>query len=386
MVTDAAGPGSSEGARLKINRILNLDLAEDRRELLLACERVPSLSSLSEENIDDFLKWFKAAEWHLVYDGGMMSGPEPRGRHTRMGSSIEHLLEITAKLRLLQDCVGFERLISGLDNPSQVGSTIFEVEVAAWCTSCHPHKGLVFSPPVPKGGGVKYPDFLWQTTIGDLYCECKQLNMWQRTESQRTSTLMTVVAEAMGDPELWPKDVRMEILIHGHFRGRSEDRLKSIVQQQVSEVRRGGRPSPFRDDAFTAAVRERPANPLGLPDSISMYQVHVGSVPVRLDDFQNAHLMVTRSIGLARARALRDFVKDAKTQLPDGGPGGAFVELPNGIDIAAQKLQEMLSQPAHQAVVWASIWTGGTPVRAVWRNGQAFDARLIEPRRDNHAD
>jgi len=63
----------------------------------------------------------------------------------------------------------------------------------------------VFSPPVPKHEGVKYPDFLWGTAIGDLHCECKQLNKWQRTESQRTSALIIVAAGVMGDPELWPK-------------------------------------------------------------------------------------------------------------------------------------------------------------------------------------
>ncbi len=194
---------------------------------------------------------------------------------------------------------------------------------------------------------------------------------------------MTVATEAMGDPELWPEDVRMEVLIQGHFRGASENRLKAVVEQQSSEVRRGGRPSPFRDDTFTVEVRDRSANPLVLPDSLSIYQVQVGSVPVPLNNSRSAHLMVTKSIGMARAKALSGFVKDAKTQLPDAGPGGVFIELPSGIDIATQKLQEMLSQPAHQAVVWASIWTGGTLVRAVWRNGQPFDARLVEPKRDD---
>lgn len=384
-VTDSAGASSSEEPELAIKRRLNLDLAEDRRELFLACERVPSLNSLVKEYLDDYLRWFKAPEWHLVYDGGLMSGPEPGGGHSRMGSSIKHLLEITAKLRLLQDYVGFEKLISGLDNPSQVGSTIFEIETAAWCTACHYHIGLVFSPLVSKSTGDKYPDFLWQTTIGDLYCECKQLNQWQRAETQRTSALMTVAAEAMGDPEIWPKDVRMEVLIQGHFRGASENRLKAVVEQQSSEVRRGGHPSAFRDDTFTVEVRDRSANPLGLPDSLSIYQVQVGSVPVPLNNSRSAHLMVTKSIGMARAKALSGFVKDAKTQLPDAGPGGVFIELPSGIDIATQKLQEMLSQPAHQAVVWASIWTGGTLARAVWRNGQPFDARLVEPKRDDTA-
>jgi hypothetical protein len=370
------------GARLRIDRKLNLDLAEDRQELIAACESLPRLSSLSQEYIHDFLKWFKAPEWHLVYSGGMMSGPEPRGRSPRPGSSIERLLDITAKLRLLQGCSGFERLIAGLDNPSQVDSTIFEIEVAAWCTSCRYHKGLTFSPAVVKRTGVKYPDFLWETTLGNLYCECKQLNMWQRTETQRASTLMSRTAEAMGDAELWPKDMRMEILIHGQFKQGSEDRLRATVQQQTSEVSRGLRPSPFQDDTFTVAVRDRSVNPLTLPDSINMYQVQVGSVPIQVNDFRNAHLMVTKSIGFARGRALRDFVKEAKKQLPDNGPGGVFIEIPSGIDAATQKLQEMLMQPAHHAVAWASIWIGSTPARAVWRDGQVFDARLIDQRED----
>jgi hypothetical protein len=106
--------------------------------------------------------------------------------------------------------------------------------------------------PLTAGRAVAVrPDFLWQTTLGDLYCECKQLNMWQRTETQRASTLMSRAAEVMGDPQLWPKDVRMEILIHGNFKGESETRLNEIVHQQASEVLRGLRPSPFQAQEAT---------------------------------------------------------------------------------------------------------------------------------------
>jgi hypothetical protein len=178
----------------------------------------------------------------------------------------------------------------------------------------------------------------------------------------------------------------MEILIHGPFRGGSETRLKTIVEQQASAVRRGLRPSPFRDETFTVAIRDRAIDPLGMPDSINMYQVQVSNTPVQINDFHNAHLMVTKSTGFARARALRDFVKEAKKQLPDDGPGGIFIELPSGIDMASEKLQEMLSQPAHQVVAWASIWSGGIPARAVWREGQEFDARLIEQRNNSPKD
>lgn len=315
-----------------------------------------------------------------------MAGPEPSGRHSRMGSSLERLLEITAKLGLLQGFPGFDHLISGLDNPSQIAATIFEIEAAAWCATRGNHKNLTFSPTITKRTGIKHPDFLWHTSFGDLYCECKQLNMWQRAETQRASTLMTVVGEIMGDTDRWPKEVRMEVLIHGRFKSDSEGRLKAIVGQRANDVRRGLHPSQFQDETFTIAIRNRSETPIPLPDSITVYQVQASTVPVRLDDFRSAHLIVRKSTGLARARALRDFVKEAKKQLPDGGPGGVFVEMPNRIDIAAQKLQEMLGQPAHQAVVWASIWTAGTPVRAVWRDGQAFDARLIDPSQDGQVD
>jgi hypothetical protein len=372
-----------ESSRLRIERRLNLDLPEDRQELIVACKSVPALGSLAEDHISDLLKWFRAPEWHTVYSGGMMTGPEPHGRHPRPGSSIERLIEVTAKLRLLRGYPGFEKLVASLNNPSQVYSTIFEIDVATWCMNCRNHISLSFSPAIAKRAGVKYPDFLWQTSLGDLYCECKQLNMWQRTETQRASALMSRAAEAMGDSQLWPTDVRMEILIHGHFKGGSEARLKTIVEQQASEMRRGLRPSHFQDETFTVAIRDRAIDPLGMPDSINMYQVQVGDTPVQINDFHNAHLMVTKSTGFARARALRDFVKEAKKQLPDDRPGGIFIEMPSGIDMASEKLQEMLRQPAHQVVVWASIWTGGIPARAVWREGQGFDARLIEQKPGN---
>lgn len=257
---------------------------------------------------------------------------------------------------------------------------MFEIEVAFWCINRLHHRALTFSPTVTKRAGAKHPDFLWETALGDLHCECKQLNMWQRREMQRTAALMSAAAQMMGDAALWPSDVRLEVLVHGRSTVNAENRLKAIVERQASEVRRGIRPSPFQDDTLTIAVCDRSDNPLGLPDSIRMYQVQVGAVPVNLTDFRNAHLIVTKAIGLARSRALRDFVKEAKEQLPEEGPGGVFIELPDGIEFAAQKLQDMLARPAHKAVVWASIWTAEEPSRVVWREGQNFDARLIDAR------
>lgn len=366
-----------------IRRLLNLDLVEDRRELVTIFASQPTLAVLADENIiDNYLKWFRAPEWHMIYSGGMVAGPEPRGQNTRHGSSIDSLLAATVKLGWLEDYAGFGTLISGLDNPSQISSAIFEIDAAAWCATRQHTKGLTFSPEIVRSAGIKHPDFLWETTLGDLYCECKQLNTWQRTESQRIAALASAAFEVMGDPELWPNEVRIEILIYGRFKAGAKDRLKAIVRQQSAEARLGIIPDQFQDDTFTVAVRNRSDEPFTLADSMTVRIMQVGSVPVPLHDPGSAHLIVTRSMGFARVRALRDFVKEAKQQLPEGGPGGIFIELPSGVDIAAQKLEEMLGQPAHHAVVWASIWTGGNAARVVWRNGQPRDARLIEPMQD----
>lgn len=149
-MTDDLEQGSASDASLNIERKLNLDLAKDRQELIVACAPLAHLRRLVEEHLDNYLKWFKASEWHFAYRGGMIAGPEPKGKHSRTSSSLERMLDLTAKLELLQEYPGFASLISGLDNPSQVAATIFEIEVDAWCSTRLHHTELTFSPSVTK--------------------------------------------------------------------------------------------------------------------------------------------------------------------------------------------------------------------------------------------
>jgi hypothetical protein len=144
--------------------------------------------------------------------------------------------------------------------------------------------------------------------------------------------------------------------------------------------RRGNRPETFQDDVFTVEVRDRSDYPRIHADSLSHNSILVGQVPMNINDPRNAYMIVSKSLGLARVKALRDLVRDAKKQLPDMGPGGVFVEIPSTVDLATKKLEEMLGQPANQSVVWAIIWTLRTPQRVVCRDDQPFDGRLITPK------
>jgi hypothetical protein len=379
-MTDETVAESPDRPLDKIRRVLDLDLAADRKELQTILTSHPSLVALTESGlIEDFLGWFKAPEWRTVYGGGMISGPQPKGNNIRHGSSIDQMLAITVQLRWLQGYHGFDQLIAGLNNPSQISATIFEIEAASWCATRLCTTALTFSPDVIKRERVKHPDFLWETNAGALYCECKQASSWQRSESRLLSTISADVNDAMGDADTWPTTVRIEVRIHGLFRAGAKNRLTTAVREQSSEVRRGNRPAIFHDDAFTVEVGDRSDHPEALADSLTLNSILVGQVPVDLNDPRNAYMMVSKAIGLARVKALKDLVRDAKKQLPDAGPGGVFVEIPSSVDLAAKKLEEMLGQSANQSVVWASIWTAGTPRRVVCRDDQPFDASLIVP-------
>ena len=107
-------------------------------------------------------------------------------------------------------------------------------------------------------------------------------------------------------------------------------------------------------------------------------EVIVGTTPTRIAA-ENAVLTVTRSLATTRARRVRDLVKRAKSQLPDEGPCGVFIQI-NGAEFAAEQLEEMIGRPAHQAIVWAETWTGMAPQHAIWRQNQPFDGRLLDER------
>jgi hypothetical protein len=208
----------------KIKRVLDLDRVADREELQTILTSHPSLVALTESGlIEDYLGWFKAPEWRTVYGGGMISGPRPKGNNSMHGSSIDQMLATTVRLRWLQGYQGFDRLIAGLNNPSQISAAVFEIESAAWCATRLHTTALVFSPDVIKREKVKHPDFLWETSVGTLYCECKQASAWQRSESRLLSTISADLNDAMGDAETWPTSVRIEVLINGLFRAGAKD-------------------------------------------------------------------------------------------------------------------------------------------------------------------
>jgi len=373
LMSDQAEPASAEPG-LHIPRILELKRSEDQTALLAAAEHRPELRALVETTLDDYLRWFTAPEWQRIYSGGLVSSPSTTGGVGRSGFGIQRLLETTARLQELRRYDGFDRLLSGLRNPTQISATMFEIAAAAWCAQRETHQGLVFSPAISKASGVKRPDFLWETSLGDLTCECKEAGQWEQQESRTIGHLREIAVAALTEAGGLPDDLRLDITVDGPLSAAYERQLSTLVCEAVASSG-GGSSARTLDRPFAGIVVSRETDPERLPDSILAGQMTVGTKPTQLTP-QNGFLTVSRSLAATRARRVRDLVKQAKTQLPDAAPSGIFIQI-GGAGSAAAQLEQMIGHPAHQTIVWAATWTGLVPQHAIWREGQPFDKRLL---------
>ena len=105
------------------------------------------------------------------------------------GFRIMDMLKITKVLRTLRPCKGFEQLLKGFANPTQILASYFEVVVAGWCVSRAVSQSLEFFPEVLVKGRRKRPEFLWKTELGELYCECKRAETLENSFLDRLSRL-----------------------------------------------------------------------------------------------------------------------------------------------------------------------------------------------------
>ena len=117
----------AEVSRLHVPRILDLATATDRAALMEAAASVPGLTDRIKQRLDQYLAWFRNPAWHRVYDGGLVAGPTPAKGHAGRASNLQSLLEVTDDLAALSGYTGFDKLISGLNNPTQVSATLFEI-------------------------------------------------------------------------------------------------------------------------------------------------------------------------------------------------------------------------------------------------------------------
>ena len=219
---------------------MNLSDPEERRQLIELMRDNPPLHELLTDNLEDYVRLFKEPDFLTLYQGGLLSIQGPN--NVQFGLHFESLLGITDLLTRLEQYAGFQSLIEGFRNPTQIIATLFEVPGAAWCASRKLNQSLEFSPKVPVGGSIKRPEFLWHTTLGDLYCECKQENSVDNKATKRVQKLFEVMGKAYDVNGPWDESFRLDLIV-GHP---ARDGTNQIIEQLVREAAKHSKTEPGR--------------------------------------------------------------------------------------------------------------------------------------------
>lgn len=359
---------------INIPRELDLSLAADQKILREVSEHNAQLSSLIDNYLNQYLELFPEPHWRKLSWGASLLVPTGTRRTHHM--ELERLLRVTESLARLRNFPGFSKLVRSLWNPPQIAATFFEVDVAAWCANRAVTKSVEFSPEVRVRGGSKYPDFLWHTEIGSLYCECKRGTEFENAFVNRLNRLHKVLEIAYREYEPWDRSFRLDLSITSSAKRGVEGRIKSVVAQVSAAFRQNNSPDAvFQEGEVTGVLRRIQDHPLldELPvDTLSTGSVTVGSQPVGIND---SHLRISISVAKHRANAAANLLREARRQLPAGSASAVFIQIGSGA-FARDKIKELLVNPVYSNTPWVGIWSEPR-LEAVWRNGQPFDNRLL---------
>ena len=219
---------------LSIPRNLDLDVAEDRNLLFEAADAA-FVGPMVRTYLDDYLSLFPDKHWRLVQGGYVGFPPGTDARSWTF--QIEHIVDVARSLSRLRRFEGFDRLKAGLANPSQIGATVFEIQIAEWCSDRSVTSGLEFSPEVMVRGKIKRPEIRWETRLGAIYCECKQASIGESAISKRVGRVHGLLEKARKELSPWDESLRLDVefdyLVNGF-----EARLANVVRNAFKTRRR----------------------------------------------------------------------------------------------------------------------------------------------------
>jgi len=358
---------------LPISRILDLSIPADQRYLREAASSHPELLSLIEEYVDEYLSLFPQLDWRRVYSGGMLSIPTTR-KHS-ISFDLLQMLRLAKSLKKLTPYSGYEKLVSGFRNPTQINSTYFEAVVGSWCVDRDVSVSIEFSPEVTVKGKCKRPDFLWHTRLGNLYCECKRNNLLESKLNARVEKLLSWLSMIYEEYGPWDASLRLDVRFERGSTNRIRDRFRTVVAQASAALKDGTHAGQtFREDDVSAVLRCRNEP---VPQERESIQASIAKVgPVAQNLAEATHLNLRMSLAKYRQESVGRLLRDARTQLPPDSPSAVFVEL-GGYEAAQQKLQRLVGRPAYASTPWVSLWVHGEISSAIWQNGQQFDDRLL---------
>jgi hypothetical protein len=355
----------------QVPQALDLSRGEDVERLRQAAEGSSAFASLVKAELTDFLELFPEQHWRTIR-GGMLV---VRAGKSSTVFSLENMLHITRSLKKMKKYKGFEKLVEGFRNPTQVSATWFEVKVAEWCAGRAVSISLEFSPEVLVKNRTKNPEFLWETSLGRLYVECKRAAVFENSFIKRFQRLHDVLSEEYSRLQPWEPALRLDLSIEGVALNGIESRLRQVIQTAALASRAREPRSHFQIGEVLADLRPRQEPPPLALGSVRSGQLLVGTEPTKVE-VENSLFTFSMSLSAYRDRAVAKLLREARTQLPAGASSAAFIELGGANESQTKKVQSLLGQSTYANTPWVSIWSSELQ-SAVWRDDQPFDHRLL---------
>jgi hypothetical protein len=357
--------------KTNLGRIMLLDDLSDRKAIIEIAKRNPQFEQLVNEHLNDYLELLSEPHWRRLYDGPTVIVPA-KAKHL-WAFEFSYLLDMVRQFKIIKRFEGSASLISSLKNTPQIASTFFEIETAAFCATRTATNSLIFSPEVNREGRIKRPDYLWKTTLGDLYCECKLATDFEDLFSQRIGEISLFIDDIV-KRNLPPTGTRYDFVV-----SRTAQAEVSInrLMDQLSQLRLG---SDIKHNFVALALVPRDAPPPSIGSVIRVSNVPANSTDyVPLNPYGAASTVSYMSVSYWQQVSAR-LIRDARSQLPKDKPCAIMIGLPteNTALIANPKVESLIRSPEYRNTPWISIWAQGG-VRLVFHNNQPFDIRLAEP-------
>jgi hypothetical protein len=378
----------------EIGHIFDLTKSGDRIQICKAIVDEFKLSHLVEDGLSNYLRLFSEQHWRTIYWDALVTVPPKYSLHiageisgkrvvidagnkSLITIDFIQLLQVAQWLCSLEAYRGFERLIRGFRNPTQVLATIFEVKVAHWCANRSATLSLEFSPPVEINGRVKFPDFAWNTEFGTIYCECKIVDGGASNEAAAIQRLSDLVEAVYKEYSPWPSDYRVDIVIDGARSNGIERRPKKAIadakQYLTSSI---SRIPPVRDEevAITIVPKTMPVPTRTLIARSGAATVGTDRVPLTSE---NLDFTITLPMGKYYLRKLTSHLRLAKRQLPGNCDGAVFLDMPAN-ELIRLKIQDLIVLPEYRGAILVSLWTSDNLMHNTYTFERSIADRLME--------
>jgi hypothetical protein len=224
---------------------------------------------------------------------------------------------------------------------------------------------------------VKHPEFRWRTELGDLFCECKQANEFEAKYAAAYDRLFAALESTYGT-KVWDSKLRLDVWIR-LAGSRLEELLCDLLSTAWSH-QQPGRVPWNRDDRLAAIFRLAAEMPPQVSDTLFSFRQHASDVEHQVSP-RHAAFSLALDISRKRMSVASHLLKEARLQLPPDRPSAVFLGL-GGLEAAAAKVKELIVQPSYRSTPFVLVVARDGQARALSRDGQAFDQRLVEPRRE----